>query len=129
MEETRMPWSNQIKEIARRRDAARRQGGESAVVRQHARGRLTIRERVEGLLDPGSFREIGPITGASDPDDPASFTPANFVLGFGKIDARPVIAGGEDFTINPCAQPGRPAQEHLHRGTGVPIPPSADTAA
>ena len=95
-----MPWSEQIEEIARGRDAAHRQGGESAVVRQHARGRLTIRERVDGLLDPGSFREIGPIAGSSDPDDPTSFTPANFVLGFGKIDARPVIAGGEDFTTN-----------------------------
>ena len=51
-----MPWSEQIEEIARGRDAAHRQGGESAVVRQHARGRLTIRERVDGLLDPGSFR-------------------------------------------------------------------------
>ena len=51
-----MPWSEQIKEIARRHDAVRRQGDESAVVRQHARGRLTIRERVDGLLDPGSLR-------------------------------------------------------------------------
>ncbi len=92
-----------IDEIARRREAAKAQGGEAAVARQHSRGRLTIRQRVDGILDPGSFREIGPIAGTSEPGDngsPEKFTPANFVLGFGRINDRPCIVGGEDFTIN-----------------------------
>ncbi len=96
-----MPSDDPIAEIARRRKAASAQGGEQAVARQHHRGRLTIRERVDALLDPGSFREIGPIAGASHTDeDGTHFTPANFILGFGKVESRPVIAAGEDFTIN-----------------------------
>lgn len=96
-----MATDDPIAEITRRREAARAQGGEQAVARQHHRGRLTIRERIDALLDPGSFRETGPIAGTSYTDeDGTHFTPANFVLGFGKIAARPVIAAGEDFTIN-----------------------------
>jgi methylmalonyl-CoA decarboxylase subunit alpha len=97
-----MSWGKQLDEIEARRRAAKLQGGAVAVERQHARGRLTIRERVEALLDPGSFREIGPIAGFGERNDAGAltdFTPANFVLGFGKIDTRPCIAGGEDFTI------------------------------
>jgi len=96
-----MSSTDPLEEIARRRAAARLQGGQVAVSRQHNRGRLTIRERVDALLDPGSFREIGPIAGLSHTEeDGTHFTPANFVLGFGKIADRPVIAAGEDFTIN-----------------------------
>jgi len=90
-----------IAAITARRAAAKQQGGEAAVARQHHRNRLTIRERVDALLDPNSFREIGPIAGSSYTDDDGThFTPANFVLGFGRIENRPVIAAGEDFTIN-----------------------------
>jgi len=106
-----MGWNQQIDEIAKRRLAARQQGGAVAVSRQHNRGRLTIRERVDALLDPGSFREIGPIAGQSLADESVTdesltdeagtrFIPANFVLGFGRVENRPVIAAGEDFTIN-----------------------------
>lgn len=90
-----------IAEIAARRAKAKQQGGEAAIARQHHRNRLTIRERIDGLLDAGSFREIGPIAGASHTDETGTyFTPANFILGFGRIAQRPVIAAGEDFTIN-----------------------------
>jgi len=97
-----MAWDRQREEIEARRRAAKLQGGASAIERQHARGRLTIRERVDALLDSGSFREIGAIAGVGERDAAgklAGFTPANFVLGFGKIEARPCIVGGEDFTI------------------------------
>jgi acetyl-CoA carboxylase carboxyltransferase component len=97
-----MTWRQELDEIAQRRAAAKKLGGDTAISRQHAKGRLTIRERIDGLLDPGSFREVGPIAGASQRDDSgalSTFTPANFVVGFGKIDGRPCVAGGEDFTI------------------------------
>src|SRR5262245_11744303 len=82
-----------VDEIGRRRAAAKRHGGEASVARQHAQGRLTIRERVEGLLDPGTFREVGPIAGGSETldDGTTKFTPANFVLGFGKLDGRACV--------------------------------------
>ena len=85
------------------RRAALAQGGEAAVARQHERGRLTIRERIDGLVDASSFREIGALAGSAERDDTGTvreFTPANFVLGTGRIDGRICVVGGEDFTIS-----------------------------
>ena len=93
----RQSWHDISREIDQRRAIAPRQGGEAAVERQHAKGRLTIRERIEHLLDAGSLREVGPIAGVSDDD--GAFTPANFVLAIGRIGGRHCVAGGEDFTI------------------------------
>ena len=56
-----MSWKQEIEEIERRRRLALQHGGEEAVNRQHARGRMTIRERLAALVDPGTFREEGPI--------------------------------------------------------------------
>lgn len=61
-----------------------------------------MRERIDALLDTGSFREQGPIAGYAERDAEGrlkAFTPANYVMGFGKIDGRPVVVGGEDFTL------------------------------
>ena len=96
-----MSWQKDIDEIAARQRAAAAQGGETAVARQHNRGRLTIRERIAALLDPDSFREVGPIAGSaeSEEDGATRFTPGNYVLGFGKLDGRACVVGGEDFTM------------------------------
>ena len=83
-----MSWQREIDEIARRRELARKLGGDEAIAKQHARGRLTIRERIEGITDPGSFREDGPHAGHAEVDEDgklASFTPANYVVGLAKI--------------------------------------------
>ena len=89
-----MTWKPETDEIHRRRARALEMGGSDAVDRQHNKGRLTIRERIYGLLDPGSFDEIGQGAGASDED---GFTPANYVLGFGKIHGRRVVVGGVEL--------------------------------
>ena len=97
-----MNWKKETNEIKIRKSLAKQQGGHQAVDLQHAKGRLTIRERLEKLLDKNSFEEQGEITGSSDSNGKGvidSFTPANFVLGFGKINGRQVIVGGEDFTV------------------------------
>jgi acetyl-CoA carboxylase carboxyltransferase component len=94
-------WKPEVDGIERRRRLAAGLGGPEAVERQHARGRLTVRERIEALLDPASFREQGPIAGHAERDENGvliGFTPANYVLGSGRIDGRPVVVGGEDFT-------------------------------
>jgi len=52
-------WSDSVDEIERRRELAGRMGGEERVARQRAQGKLTIRERIDGFLDPGSFFESG----------------------------------------------------------------------
>jgi acetyl-CoA carboxylase carboxyltransferase component len=94
-------WKEEVEGIELRAQLAKLHGGEDAVARQHAQGRLTIRERIDALLDPGSFREQGPLAGQSrsDPERGLQFTPANYVLGLGRIDGRPVVVGGEDFTL------------------------------
>lgn len=97
-----LPWQERAKEIDERRQLAKRQGGEEAVRRQHGRGKLTIRERIDRILDEGSLREIGPIAGSGEraEDGTLAFTPANFVLGIGRINGRHCVVGGEDFTMN-----------------------------
>jgi len=97
-----MSWQKEVDEIAERRALALRHGGEEAEARQHAKGRLTLRERIDRLLDAESFQEVGPIAGGATLDadgNRTGFTPANFLLGFGKIDGRACIVGGEDFTV------------------------------
>src|SRR5258708_1572550 len=77
-------------------------GGSNNIERQHAAGRLTVRERIDQLLDPETFHEIGSLAGRATYDDGGqltAFTPSNFVVGTGRIDARQVVVGGDDFTV------------------------------
>jgi len=97
-----MSWDTESDEIRRRRALALEQGGEAAVARQHGKGRLTIRERISALVDEGSFDEIGRGAGAPvrGPDgELIGFEPANYVLGFARVNGRRVVVGGEDFTM------------------------------
>jgi len=96
-----MSWREEVEGIEERRAQAKSLGGEDAVARQHERGRLTIRERIDALADTDSFREEGPIAGHSERNEKGelvSFTPGNYVLGTAKLDGRLVVVGGEDFT-------------------------------
>jgi len=89
-------------ELRRRHSAALRMGGPENVERQHIAARWTARERIEQLLDQGSFSEIGILTGTvSGVDDQgdAILRPANVVVGIGRIDERDVIIVAEDFTV------------------------------
>jgi acetyl-CoA carboxylase carboxyltransferase component len=97
-----MSWKDESDEIARRRAASLEQGGAEAVARQHERGRLTVRERIEALVDKDSFHEQGRLAGAAELDaegNATGFTPSNVVMGVARIDARPVVVGGDDFTV------------------------------
>lgn len=97
-----MVWEPELRELERRERLAEALGGPERVRRQHAGGRLTVRERIERLLDPGSFHEVGKIAGRAAYDaanDLADFTPSNFVFGRGRVDGRPVVVGADDFTV------------------------------
>ena len=97
-----MSWEEEVRELERRRILARQQGGEQGIARQHAKGRLTVRERIDALLDANSFQEHGRATAVPDYDDNGEllgYVPANFVIGFGEIDKRRIVVGGEDFTL------------------------------
>ena len=96
-----MSWKNEVEGIEARRELAKQLGGEEAVAKQHERGKLTIRERIDGLVDQESFSEQGPLAGHAETDEDGnliSFTPGNYILGLAKIDGRPCAVGGEDFT-------------------------------
>ncbi|MGQ0524857.1 MAG: acyl-CoA carboxylase subunit beta [Betaproteobacteria bacterium] len=97
-----MSWSAEIEEVHRRRKLAEACGGAAAVSKHHAAGKLTIRERIARVLDPGSFREVGQLAGRARYGPSGSlvdFEPAPYVMGIGRIDGRPVAIGGEDYTI------------------------------
>ncbi len=71
------------------------------VVRQRQRGKLTCRERIALLLDEGSFREIGSVTGFATYDGDgrvSAFTPSNHVGGWGTVDGRETVVCADDFT-------------------------------
>jgi acetyl-CoA carboxylase carboxyltransferase component len=94
-------WEPEIEELRQRRRAAAALGGEEAVRKHHERGRLTIRERISGLVDGGSFQEVGTLAGQGSFEGGklTGVTPAPYVMGLASIDGRPVAIGGEDFTI------------------------------
>ncbi len=96
-----MSWKKEVEQIEQRRRLAKELGGKEAVDRQHERGRLTVRERIDGLIDAASFREVGPIAGFAETNEDGtlkSFQPGNYILGIAKLEGRPCVVGGEDFT-------------------------------
>ena len=89
-------------DLARRRAIARGMGGEDAVARQHAAGKLTVRERLDLLFDAGTFTEIGvhATHAGISPDMVGKTTPADGVVtGFGKVDGRFASVIAYDFTV------------------------------
>lgn len=84
-------WEPELAELRQRQALARELGGKDRVQRQHAGGRLTVRERIDHMLDPGSFQEIGSIAGKASYDargDITGFIPGNCVFGRGTVDGR-----------------------------------------
>ncbi len=97
-----MNWQPELDELAKREALAKRMGGEDKVKRQHKAGRLTIRERVNLLVDKGSLHEIGTIAGKATYDennDLIDLMPSNSFLARGRINGRPVVVAGDDFTV------------------------------
>src|SRR5918999_3593975 len=97
-----MSWEPELEELRRREELARRMGGTERVERQHASGRLTVRERIDRLLDAGSFHETGALAGRAsygESGELEDFLPANTVVGQGRIGRRPAVVQGGDFTV------------------------------
>lgn len=95
-------WSSEYDELALRREAAEGLGGEDAIAFQHSRGKKTVRERIDTLLDPKSFHELGKIAGKGTYDSGGKleeFTPSNSVIGTGKVAGRKLVVAGDDYTI------------------------------
>ena len=97
-----MTWNPELDELAKRTAMAHQMGGADKVKRQHDAGRLTVRERIDQLVDQNSFHEVGALSGIGEYDAEGRIqqvTPANCVFGRGKIGGRPVVVVGDDFTV------------------------------
>src|SRR5947209_1958226 len=98
----RMIWKPELDELRRREAFAREMGGVEKVKRQHDQGRLTVRERIDKMVDADTFHEIGAVSGVGEYDESGELkqlTPANCVFGRGKVDGRTVVVVGDDFTV------------------------------
>ena len=93
---------NTHKTLAELEQHAERGGGEARRARQHAAGKLTARERIDLLFDPGTFREIDKLVthrcrdfGMVDQVVPGD----GVIAGHGQVEGRPVYAFAQDFTV------------------------------
>ncbi|HUX76837.1 MAG TPA: acyl-CoA carboxylase subunit beta [Anaerolineae bacterium] len=89
-------------ELLRRREAVREGGGPEATGKQHGKGKLTARERIDRLLDPGSFEEVTPYIMHRHTAfglDRKRFPGDSAVVGFGRVDGRKVAVAAQDFTV------------------------------
>ena len=94
-----MSWKPEVDEIERRRARALEMGGQEAVDKRRERGLLNVRERITRLVDRDSFRERGQLSGSSSDPDGKDFTPTGVILGTARVDGRPIVVCGDDFTI------------------------------
>jgi acetyl-CoA carboxylase carboxyltransferase component len=94
-----MPFEKELKELEKRKASALQMGGAAKIKKQHDKGRLTARERIDQLVDPESFLEVGMLN-HSDVSGMEEKTPADSkVGGYGKIDGRRVVVVSNDFTV------------------------------
>jgi acetyl-CoA carboxylase carboxyltransferase component len=101
-ETTKLPFEKDLEELKRRRHQALQMGGPEKVKRQREQGKLTARERIELLMDPGTFQEYGLLATHQShrPEMADRITPADGVItGFGRIDGRRAGVIAEDFTV------------------------------
>ncbi len=92
-----------IKKLVERRAAARLGGGQKRIDAQHAKGKLTARERLEVLLDAGSFEEFDMFVQHRCTNfgmEKQHFDGDGVVTGQGTIDGRPVYVAAQDFTVS-----------------------------
>src|SRR4051794_12237295 len=93
-------WGPLVGDLAERRERALGMGGEKFVERQVSLGKLTVRERLDLLLDPGTWVEYGMLADHMDPGLGDRFLAADgAVTGIGEIEGRKVAVAAYDFTV------------------------------
>jgi len=88
-----------IEELRQMRAKAQLGGGQDRIDRQHAKGKLTARERLDLLLDKGSFTELEPFVTQQNNPDGKSNLGDGVVTGYGKVDGRTIYVYAQDFTV------------------------------
>jgi len=97
-----MASDKKVERLKQKREDAKKGGGEKRIQKQHDKGKLTARERLDLLLDKNSFEEIDPfVTHRSDKFglDDKKIAGDGVVTGYGKIHGRPVYVFSQDFTV------------------------------
>ena len=97
-----MSTDSKLEELRKLREQARLGGGPERIERQHAKGKLTARERIELLLDKGSFRELDMFVTHRTTDfglDKQKYLGDGVVTGYGTINGRLVYVYSQDFTV------------------------------
>ncbi|MCL6515783.1 acyl-CoA carboxylase subunit beta [Alicyclobacillus sp.] len=92
---------DKVYELQDRRRRAELGGGDRRILQQHEKGKWTARERIERLLDEGTFRELNlfSATRVAYDGEPVDAPGEGVVTGFGKIDGRTVYVFAQDFTV------------------------------
>jgi acetyl-CoA carboxylase carboxyltransferase component len=93
------PVSERLEQLNKRKEQALNAGSESARHRQHERGKMLARERVEYLLDPGSFHELDLLARTRLPEATDRPYTDGVITGWGTVDGRKVFIFSQDFTI------------------------------
>jgi acetyl-CoA carboxylase carboxyltransferase component len=91
-----------LAKLTKTKSAVTEMGGDKEIAKQHARGKLTVRERIEIFFDPGTFVELGALVRSQIQDFGMNLrdTPADGVVtGHGKVNGREVCVYATDFTI------------------------------
>ena len=91
-----------IEELEKRKQAAKLGGGENRIEKQHAKGKLTARERIEILIDEGTFEELDMFVEHRAVDfgmEEQKIPGDGVVTGYGKINGRLVYVFSQDFTV------------------------------
>lgn len=94
--------NNKTKELKRRQDLAMTGGGQDRIDQQHAKGKLTARERIQLLFDENSFEEIGMMVLHRTTEfgmDKQQFYGDGVITGYGTIEGRLAYAYAQDFTV------------------------------
>src|SRR5690606_26753797 len=95
-----MAIEEQLEHLAQLKSRALLGGGPERIEAQHKRGKLTARERIDTLLDPGSFEEIDALAvHQEDAENGERFYGDAVVTGWGKIEGRRVCLFAQDFTV------------------------------
>ncbi|MBO9356561.1 methylmalonyl-CoA carboxyltransferase [Bordetella petrii] len=104
-----MSWQNEVEELALRKQLAARMGGEEKVRRHRDAGKLPVRERIDRMVDAGTFREVGALAGSGKYDEQGrllDLTPSNLLIGRARVEGRPVVVAADDFTVRGGANDG-----------------------
>jgi acetyl-CoA carboxylase carboxyltransferase component len=110
-------WQPELDELRFRLDEALAMGGQKRVERQRRDGRLTARDRIDALIDPGTFHEFGALAGTSTYDKDGrrvgGVQPTNAVTGRALVDQRPIAICADDFTVKGGSSEGANADKWI----------------